>query len=83
MKRKHLESFLQQLDTFSKPRVELEQYATSALLGAEILEKINEDCGLEETNLLGDLGTSNIFLNSKYYRLWLWSSNARSCSNGS
>lgn len=57
MKRKQLESFLQQLETFSKPRLEYEQYSTSALLGSEILEKINLDCDFEETNLLGDLGS--------------------------
>lgn len=56
MKRKQLKSFLQQLETFSKPTLELEQYSTSPSLGAEILERINFDCDFEEVNLLGDLG---------------------------
>ncbi|KAI1723495.1 methyltransferase small domain-containing protein [Ditylenchus destructor] len=56
MKRKQLESFLHQLDTFETPRLELEQYATSAELATSILEAINEDSGLDEGTVLGDLG---------------------------
>ncbi|KAI1723050.1 methyltransferase small domain-containing protein [Ditylenchus destructor] len=56
MKRKQLESFLHQLDTFEKPLLELEQYATSAELATSILKAINEDIGLDESTVLGDLG---------------------------
>uniref|UniRef100_A0A915ETK9 Methyltransferase small domain-containing protein n=1 Tax=Ditylenchus dipsaci TaxID=166011 RepID=A0A915ETK9_9BILA len=56
MKKKQLESFLQQLETFDRPRLDLEQYATSPQLGSSILEAINEEIGLNEDTLLADLG---------------------------
>lgn len=37
MKLKQLESFLQQLETFPAPKVELEQYPTSPHLAAQLL----------------------------------------------
>lgn len=57
MKKRQLESFLQQLDTFTMPRLELEQYATDAPLAASILEAIELNDGHEDA-LVGDLGNS-------------------------
>lgn len=66
MKRKHLESFLQQLDTFDRPKLELEQYATSPELAAAILAEIKNDLRNQEGTLLGDLGK---YL--RFFYVWL------------
>lgn len=60
MKRKQLEIFLQELESFERPRLEFEQYATGPQLGADILEAIHYDVGFEESKLLADLG-KNLF----------------------
>ncbi|KFM79475.1 Methyltransferase-like protein 5, partial [Stegodyphus mimosarum] len=55
MKLKELEAVLQSLDTFENPRVELEQYATSAHIAARMLNLITLDRGIEG-KFIGDLG---------------------------
>lgn len=47
MKRKHLIWQLESLDTFEQPKLNLEQYATSAEMAAEILESIDAEEQLE------------------------------------
>lgn len=55
MKKKQLESFLQQLETFEKPKIKHEQYATSVPLASSILFFIEELNGFKN-KLVGDLG---------------------------
>lgn len=55
MKKKQLISYLDELETFKAPKIQLEQYATGSELCAEILLTIDEDIGFED-RLIGDLG---------------------------
>lgn len=55
MKKKHLEGFLQQLETFGNPKIELEQYGTGVSLASSILNSVEETTGFEDT-FVGDLG---------------------------
>lgn len=62
MKLKALESFLQQVETFSTPKVHLEQYQTSAHLGARILHVASSRFGSLYGKSVLDLGCgSGIF----------------------
>lgn len=42
MKKKQLESFLQQLNTFKKPKLKYEQYTTDVTLASSILSVIDD-----------------------------------------
>ncbi|TKR64726.1 hypothetical protein L596_025216 [Steinernema carpocapsae] len=55
MRRRQFEGFLAQLDSFEESKVELEQYATTPQLAADILLAIDNDVGLERKTL-ADLG---------------------------
>jgi predicted RNA methylase len=55
MKRKQLVWQLEALETFSDPKLHLEQYATSVEMAAEILEAVDRECGLNEKTV-GDFG---------------------------
>jgi len=65
MKHKHLENYLQRLQTFNNPRLDLEQYATTPELAASILMAINEETLLEDGGKLV-AGTGMISANAEY-----------------
>ncbi|XP_068602266.1 rRNA N6-adenosine-methyltransferase METTL5 [Brachionichthys hirsutus] len=56
MKLKELESRLQQVDVFEKPKVRLEQYPTSPHLAACMLHTIQSTFGDIQSKLVADLG---------------------------
>ena len=56
MRLKELESYLQQVDVFEKPKVELEQYPTTPHIAAHMLYTIDRTFGDIEGKLVGDLG---------------------------
>lgn len=53
---KHLESFLQDIDGFDAPKLELEQYATPPHIAALVLNAIDSTYDDIEGNLVADLG---------------------------
>ncbi|VDN39940.1 unnamed protein product [Gongylonema pulchrum] len=55
MKKKHLEWFLSEIETFKNPKVQLEQYSTSVALAEAILAAINDE-GCLEGCTVADLG---------------------------
>jgi predicted RNA methylase len=57
MKRKQLESLLQQVDGFDEPKVELEQYVTSAEVATAVLTCVNEEYGDLDGKTVLDLGS--------------------------
>ena len=56
MKLKELEGYLQQVDVFEKPKVDLEQYPTTPHIAAHMLYTIDSTFGDIEGKLVGDLG---------------------------
>ena len=56
MRLKELESYLQQVDVFKKPKVELEQYPTTPHIAAHMLYTIDRTFDDIEGKLVGDLG---------------------------
>ena len=56
MRLKELEGYLQQVDVFEKPKVDLEQYPTTAHIAAHMLYTIDNTFGDIEGKLVGDLG---------------------------
>lgn len=55
MKRKHLIWQLESLQSFSQPKLQFEQYATSPEMAAEILEAVNSEENLNG-KIVGDFG---------------------------
>lgn len=55
MKHKHLVWQLEALDSFEQPKIQLEQYATSAEMAAEIVESIDREENLD-AKTVGDFG---------------------------
>lgn len=53
---KHLESYLQQIDGFEEPKIELEQYATPPHIAALMLNVIDSQYSDLEDNFVADLG---------------------------
>ena len=56
MKLKELEGYLQQVEVFDNPKVELEQYPTTPHIAAHMLYTIETTFGDIEGKLVGDLG---------------------------
>ena len=56
MKLKHLISYLQEIDTFNKPKIEYEQYPTSAYLAGQMLYTIHNIYNEIENHVVCDLG---------------------------
>lgn len=56
MKLKELESYLQQVDVFEKPKIELEQYPTTPHIASHMLYTIDRTFGDIEGKLVADLG---------------------------
>ena len=56
MKLKQLEGYLEQVDVFNKPKVELEQYPTTPHIAAHMLYTIDRTFGDIQGRLVGDLG---------------------------
>ena len=56
MRLKELEGILQQVETFSSPKIHLEQYATSPQLASHILYTAENSYGDVEGRVVGDLG---------------------------
>ena len=56
MKRKQLESFLEDVDQFSAPKMELEQYPTDPHLAASVLFTAQSSYGDLEDKCVLDLG---------------------------
>ena len=56
MRLKELEGYLQQVDVFENPKVDLEQYPTTPHIAAHMLYTIDSTFGDIEGNLVGDLG---------------------------
>lgn len=56
MRLKELEGYLQQVDVFEKPKVDLEQYPTTPHIAAHMLYTIDSTFGDIEGKLVGDLG---------------------------
>lgn len=57
MKLKKLEEYLQGLDDFEKPKVQLEQYKTPAHIASHILYTIEASFQDIEGKIVGDLGS--------------------------
>ncbi|ESP01542.1 hypothetical protein LOTGIDRAFT_172641 [Lottia gigantea] len=55
LKRKELESYLQDVDVFNQPKVFLEQYPTTPHIAACMLHTIDENDDIED-KIIGDLG---------------------------
>ena len=56
MRLKELEGYLQQVDVFENPKVDLEQYPTTPHIAAHMLYTIDNTFGDIEGKLVGDLG---------------------------
>lgn len=56
MRLKELEGYLQQVDVFEKPKVDLEQYPTTPHIAAHMLYTIDNTFDDIEGKLVGDLG---------------------------
>ena len=56
MRLKELEGYLQQVDVFEKPKVDLEQYPTTPHIASHMLYTIDTTFGDIEGKLVGDLG---------------------------
>lgn len=57
MKLKHLEEYLQCVDTFEKPKILLEQYATPSHIAGCMLHTIQTKYGDIQNKLVADLGS--------------------------
>lgn len=57
LRRRELEQYLEDIDTFEKPKILLEQYATSAHIGAHMLYTIQSQYEEIEDRKIADLGT--------------------------
>lgn len=56
MRLKELESYLQQVEVFDKPKVELEQYPTTPHIASHMLYTIDQSFDDIEGKFIGDLG---------------------------
>ena len=56
MKRKQLESYLEEVNQFSSPKLELEQYATDSHLAASVLYTMESSFGDLQDKIVLDLG---------------------------
>ena len=56
MRLKELEGYLQQVDGFENPKVDLEQYPTTPHIAAHMLYTMDTSFGDIEGKLVGDLG---------------------------